>query len=82
MISENRNEDLPNNKDSTHLQKLLNIIYNEPNYYPGSFHKNSDLKELVNIAHQVLFSENNSSIAIIIDRNKNNSIDITIDTIK
>lgn len=81
MISLNKNDKEPN-KSSENLQKLLNIIYNEPKYYPGSYHENTDFVELINIANSLLFVEGNNSISLIIDKKSNNSINITIDTLK
>lgn len=70
------------NKQSEVIQKLLDILYNDEEYYVGSFHESSDLTELVQIVYKVLFDQKNESIQLIIDRNPNNSIDITIDKIK
>lgn len=64
------------------LQKLLDIIYNDPEFYPGSYHKNVDISQIVQCIYQVLFNDNNKSIHIILDRNKNESLDMTIDKIE
>lgn len=64
------------------FDKLIDIILNNPKYYPGSFHENTNLSELINCVDQVLFKENNSSMQIIIEKKPNNSLDLTIDLIK
>lgn len=80
MISFRKEED--SNKQQKAYDKLLEILSGKEEYYNGSFHEGSDLKELVNIVYKTLFDQNNNSIQLIIDKNPNNSIDITIDTIK
>lgn len=80
MISFRKKDD--SNKMQDAYDKLMQILSGEKKYYNGSFHQSSDLTELVQIVYQVLFKDNNNSIQIIVDKNPNNSIDITIDTIK
>lgn len=82
MIAPNKNKNLSNKKAQDNIQKLLDIIYKEPKYHIGSYHENTNLVELINIAHNLLFTENNESISLIIDRKPNNKINITIDTIR
>lgn len=82
MIAPNKNQDSPNKKIEDNLQKLLDIIYEEPKYHIGSYHESTNFVELINIAHNLLFTENNESISLIIDRKPCNKIDITIDTIR
>lgn len=69
-------------KEDANFEKLYNIIVNNPKYFPGSFHENTNLSELINCVDQVLFKENNSSMQIIIEKKPNNSLDLTIDLIK
>ena len=69
-------------KEDANFEKLYNIIVNNPKYFPGSFHENTDLSELINCVDQVLFKENNNSMQIIIEKKPNNSLDLTIDLIK
>lgn len=80
MIGFKKDEE-PNKRSET-LQKLLDILYDDTEYYNGSFYESSDLTELVQIVYKVLFEKKNNSIQLTIDKNPNNSIDITIDTIK
>lgn len=80
MISFRKEED--SNKQQKAYDKLLEILSGKEEYYNGSFHEGSDLTELVQIVYKTLFDQNNNSIQLIIDKNPNNSIDITIDTIK
>lgn len=69
-------------KEDANFEKLYNIIVNNPKYFPGSFHENTNLSELINCVDQVLFKENNNSMQIIIEKKPNNSLDLTIDLIK
>ena len=70
------------NKQNENYKKLLDVILGNSKYYPGSFHKNSDLTELIDCIDQVLFKQDNDSIHIIIQKNSNNSLDLTVDLIK
>lgn len=79
MIAFRKEED--SNKKKQAYKKLLEILSGEEEYYNGSFLQGSDLTELVQIVYKTLFDQNNNSIQLIIDKNPNNSIDITIDTI-
>lgn len=65
------------------LQKILDLVYNEDSeYYPGSFHPETDLAEVTDAIFQILFNQDNESVHIIIDKNPNNSLDMTIDKIE
>lgn len=67
----------------TKLQKLLDVIHNDPTYYPGSFHENVDISEIIQIIYDVLCNnQTNKALHIIIDKNPNNSLDLTIDKIE
>jgi len=71
-----------NKEQNENIQKLLDIIYNEPKYHTGSFHENINLTDLIEAVDVLLLKENNRSIHFIIDRNLNNSLDLTIDLVK
>ena len=65
------------------LQKLLDIIHENPEYYPGSFHEDVDISEIIQIIYDVLYNnKDNTSLHLIIDKNPNNSLDLTIDKIE
>lgn len=64
------------------LQDILNKLYAEYNYYEGDFFHESDLAELLEIAYNILFLQNKNSCQFTIDKNPNNSLDLTIDNIK
>jgi hypothetical protein len=70
------------NKQNENYKKLLDVILDNPKYYPGSFHKDSNLTELIDCVDQVLFKQDNDSMNIIIEKNSNNSLDLTVDLIK
>ncbi len=71
-----------NFKKQDAYEKLMKVILEEEPYYNGSFFESSDLSKLLEIVYDSLFNKKNNSISIIVDKNPNNSIDITIDTIK
>ena len=66
-------EDSPEKEINKNLQKLLDIIYNDPEFYPGSHHENVDISYVIQSIYQILFSENNKSVHIILDRKENES---------
>tara|TARA_Y100000361_G_C11161538_1_gene347718 strand:- start:3057 stop:3317 length:261 start_codon:yes stop_codon:yes gene_type:complete len=64
------------------LQKLLDIIYDDPEYYPGSFHEDLNISDVIDLIYKILYADNNKSLHLIIDKKSNNSIDITVDKIE
>jgi len=82
-----RNDKFSNNKNKSKnlqksLQKLLDIIYNEPEHHDGSYHESQNISDVIEIIYKVLYQDNNDSLHLIIDKNPNNSLDITIDKIE
>lgn len=77
-------EDFKKNKNKLSIdkfQELLDIIYDKKKFHNGSFHESVDLSEIINIIYKVLYEEDNKSIQLIIDKNQNNSMNLTIDLI-
>ena len=64
------------------IQKLLDVIYNDPEFYPGSYHKEVDISYVIQAIYQILFEEKNNSVHIIVDKKENQSIDMTVDKIE
>lgn len=65
------------------LQKLLDIVYDDPEYYSGSFHENVDITEIIQIIYDTLYNHSkNKSLHLIIDKKSNNSLNLTIDKIE
>lgn len=75
-------DELDKDKIKKSLQKLLDIIYHDPEFYPGSHHENVDISYVVQAIYQLLFDEKNHSVHLIIDRKHNESLDLTIDKIE
>ncbi len=75
-------DELDKDKIKKSLQKLLDIIYDDPEFYPGSHHENVDISYVVQAIYQLLFDEKNHSVHLIIDRKHNESLDLTIDKIE
>ena len=75
----------PNNKsgfDIEKIKKLLKAVFDNSGHSAGSFHQEATLVDLIDITEQILFKQNHNSLHLIIDRNPNNSLDITIDKIE
>jgi hypothetical protein len=73
---------LDKDKIKKSLQKLLDIIHNDPEFYPGSHHEDVDISYVIQAIYQILFEEKNHSIHLIVDRKQNESLDLTIDKIE
>lgn len=83
MIAFKDNEDKKSKKNTIEaMQKLLDVIYNDPEFYPGSYHKEVDISYVIQAIYQILFEEKNKSVHIIVDKKENQSIDMTIDKIE
>ena len=63
------------------LQQILNIVYEKEKNYPGSLHEQSNISDLIDFVYDTLYKKNKDTIQLIINKNKNNSLDIIIDTI-
>jgi hypothetical protein len=82
---ESNNNSKKSNKHSFNIEKvkdLLKAIFEDSGYSTGSFYQDSTLVDLVDLTEKILFKENKTSLHLIIDRNPNNSLDITIDKIE
>lgn len=63
------------------LQQILDIVYEKEKNYPGSLHEQVNISDLIDIVYDTLYIKNKNSIQLIVNKNKNNSLDVTIDTI-
>jgi hypothetical protein len=81
MINFANNDNDSREKKYKKLQEILNKLYTEYDYYDGDFFHESDLSELLEISYNILFLQNKNSCQFTIDKNPNNSLDITIDKI-
>lgn len=86
MISFRENDkgdDSPSHDLQKKLQKLLDIIHNQPEYYDGSYHENVDITEIIQVIYDTLYNHpSNQSLHLIIDKKPNNSLNLTIDRIE
>ncbi len=66
------------------LQKLLDLALDESDEqnYDGAVHESKNIGDLIQIVYDSLYNKNNDCISLIINKNSNNSLDITIDKIK
>jgi hypothetical protein len=78
------NDDEPNKHafDIEKVKQLLKAIFEQSHYSTGAFHQDVTLVDLVDLTEKILFKQNNTSLHLIIDRNPNNSIDITVDKVE
>jgi enolase len=84
MIAFRKDHDSNNEKSKDlveKLQQILDIVYEKEKNYPGSLHEQVNISDLIDIVHDTLYIKNKNSIQLIVNKNKNNSLDITIDTI-
>ena len=86
----------PNNKDDVDkfidkLKVLLggtNIEYDEEDIFSdhddidGNFYASVNLSEILNLIYQAMYQKNHKVISVIINKNENNSLDVSIDPIK
>lgn len=64
--------------DIDKVKKLLKAIFDSKTHNEGAFHESATLVDLVTIVDEVLFQEKHNSISLIIDKNANNSLDISV----
>lgn len=80
--SDGFNKKKPNKeKIEKNIQKLLDIIYNSPKYHTGSYHKDVNISQVIELIYDVLFVESNNSLHLIIDKTNKNSLNLTVDKI-
>jgi enolase len=76
----------PNNNKNLilKLQKLLDLALDESDEqnYDGAVHESKNIGDLIQIVYDSLYTENNNCISLIINKNSNNSLDITIDKVE
>lgn len=70
------------NNKSEGFQQIIDIIHNNPEYYNGSYHKDTDISKILDCIYKTLFTDNHSSISLIVEKNSNNSLDLIVDVIK
>ena len=88
MICFKRNNDSNDDDLSKKLQSLLDMI-NDPSFDENfdeetdtDFYKGVDVSQIIDIIYKNLFTENYESIGLLIEKNSNNSLDLTIDKLK
>jgi len=84
-FANNKNPNNDQKKQLFNIEKvkdLLKAVFNKSGYYTGSFHESVTLVDLIDITDTVLFQEGKDSLHLIIDKNTNNSLDITIDKVE
>lgn len=70
------------NKLKKNYEILIDLILNNPKYYPGSFHENTNIIEISDCINNLLSDcDENKSIHFIIEKNANNGLNLTIDKI-
>lgn len=76
----------PNNNKNLilKLQKLLDLALDESDEQDcdGAVHESKNIGDLIQIVYDSLYTKNNNCISLIINKNSNNSLDITIDKVE
>ena len=72
----------PNNNVIIKLQKLLDLLGEDHEIDTGALYESKNIGDLIQIVYDSLYTKNNDCISLIINKNSNNSLDITIDNIK
>ncbi len=78
----NNDEEDERSFDIERVKELLKAIFEQSHYGIGAFHQDVTLVDLVDLTEKILFQKNKTSLHLIIDRNPNNSLDITIDKVE
>lgn len=72
----------PNNHLTNKLQKLLDLLNEDYEIDTGAVYESKNIGDLIQIVYDSLYTKNNDCISLIINKNSNNSLDITIDKIE
>lgn len=72
----------PNNNVISKLQKLLDLLDEGYEIDTGALYESKNIGDLIQIVYDSLYIKNNDCISLIINKNSNNSLDITIDKIE
>ena len=88
MICFKRNNDSNDDDLSKKLQSLLDMI-NDSSFDENfdeetdtDFYKGVDVSQIIDIIYKNVFTENYESMGLLIEKNSNNSLDLTIDKLK
>ena len=61
---------------------LIDLILNNPKYYPGSFHEDTNIIEISDCINCLISEcDENKSIHFIIEKNENNGINLIVDKV-
>jgi len=79
-----KDDNAPNKEglDIEKAKKILKLLFEQSAHTAGSIHQDANLVDLVNLADEILFKKNYNSVHMIIDKNPNNSLDITINKVE
>lgn len=84
----------PNNDDVDRLIEKLKMMLGginadytqemsiDDNDFKDDFYSSVNLSEILNLIYQKMYKEDNEIISLIINKNENNSLDVSIDRIK
>lgn len=72
----------PNNNLTNKLQKLIDLLHEDCEIDAGAIYESKNIGDLIQIVYDSLYTKNNDCISLIINKNSNNSLDITIDKIE
>lgn len=86
MIAFRNNENSDEDKIIQNLQKILNDINELDSSHLISFkpeeYDNVNISDITQIIYDTFYQKNNQAISLLITKNKNNSLNLVIDTIE
>ncbi len=64
------------------FKRLTDVVFNDPEYYPGSYHENCNIAKVVDCVYEMLYNNHdNKSLHLIIEKKPNNSLNLIVDKI-
>lgn len=60
----------------------LNVEYDEAESYGDNFYSSISISEIIQLIYNAMYQNDNEMISLIINKNENNSLDVSIDYIK
>lgn len=73
---------IDSDKKEKNIKRLLDIIHNDPTYHLGSFHEECDISTVIDCLYNLLYQEDNKEVHIIVEKNTNNSLSLTVDKVQ
>ena len=66
----------------THIEYNQEDLFDDYDDIDSNFYSSVNLSEVLNLIYQAMYQKNHEVISVVINKNENNSLDISIDPIK